>query len=145
MNSKSSTFDVYHAIPLYQPNGDNKTASYQLRKLFLAVSTDNSRLAELDSFTLQQCSGNNRIKLCRKGFSMTTDETLLCLSSLLYNYDIPSSRNCPVHSVLLPDAPRASYLADGMCHIISRDPILQVKMIAELMVHRSLKLNAKLV
>ena len=25
MNSKSSTFDVYHAIPLYQPNGDNKT------------------------------------------------------------------------------------------------------------------------
>ena len=128
MNSKSSTFDAYHAIPLYQPNGDNKTASlYQLQKPFLAVSTDNSRFAELDSSTLQQCSGNNRIKLCRKGFSTTTDETLLCLSSLLYNYDIPSLRNCPVHSVLLPDAPQAFYLADGMYHIISRDPILQVK------------------
>ena len=24
--SKSSTFDLYHAIPLYQPNGGNKTA-----------------------------------------------------------------------------------------------------------------------
>ena len=91
------------------------------------MSTDNSRFAELDSSTLQQCSGNNRIKLCRKGFSTTTDKTLLCLSSLLYNYDIPSLRNCPVHSVLLPDAPQAFYLADGMYHIISRDPILQVK------------------
>ena len=26
MISKSSTFDLYHAIPLYQPNGGNKTA-----------------------------------------------------------------------------------------------------------------------
>ena len=128
LNSKSSTFDVYHAIPLYQPNGENKTASlYQLQKPFLAVLTDNSRFAELDSSSLQQCSGNNRIKLCRKGFSTTTDKTLLCLSSLLYNYDIPSLRNSPVHSVLLPDAPQAFYLANGMYHIISRDPILQVK------------------
>ena len=128
MNSKSSTFDVYHTIPLYQSNGDNKTASlYQLRKPFLAASTDNSRFAELDSSTLQQCSGNNRIKLCRKGFSTTTDNTLLRLNSLLYNYDIPSLRNCPVHSVLPPDAPQAFYLADGMYHIISRDPILPVE------------------
>ena len=27
MNSKSSTFDIYHATPLYQPNNDEKTAS----------------------------------------------------------------------------------------------------------------------
>ena len=125
MNSKSSTFDVYHAIPLYRPNGDNKTASlYQPQKPFLAFSrfaaldscslTDNSRFAALDSSALQQCSGNNRIRLCRKGLSTTTDETRLCLSSLLYNYDIPSLRNCPVHSVLLPDAPQAFYLADAM-------------------------------
>ena len=128
MNSKSSTIDVYYAIPLYQPNGVNKTASlYHLQKPFKAVSTDNSHFAELDSSTIQQCSGNNRIKLCRKGFSTTTDKTLLCLSSLLYNYDIPSLRNCLVHSVLLLDAPQAFYLADGMYHIISRDPILQVK------------------
>ena len=128
MNSESSTLDVYHAIPLYQTNGVNKTTSlYQLQKPFSAVSTDNSRFAEFDSSTLQQCSGNNRIELCRKGFLTITDETLLCLSSLLYNYDIPSLRNCPVLSVLLRDAPQAFYLADGMYHIISRDPILQVK------------------
>ena len=55
MKSKSSTFDVYHAIPLYQPNGDNKTASlYQLEKPLLAVSTVYSRFAELDSSTKQQ-------------------------------------------------------------------------------------------
>ena len=88
---------------------------------------DNSRFAELDTCTLQQCSGNDRIKLCRKGFSTKTDEFLPCLSSLLYNYDIPSLRNCLVHSLLLSDAPQAFYLADGMYHIISRDPILQVK------------------
>ena len=84
MNSRSSTFAIYKAIPLYQPNGDNKTASiFTFSKPFLAVSTDNTRYAELDSSTLQQCSGNNRIKLCLKGFSTTTDETLLCLGSPL--------------------------------------------------------------
>ena len=35
VNSKSSTFNMYHATPLYQPNGDNKTASlFQLVKPF---------------------------------------------------------------------------------------------------------------
>ena len=32
-----------------------------------------------------------------------------------------------MESVLLPDAPQAFYLADGMYHIISRDPNLQMK------------------
>ena len=108
MNSNSSTFNVYHATPLYQPNGDNKTASlFQLPKPFLAVATDDSRYAELDSSTLQQCSGNNRIRLCRKCFSTTTDDTLLCLSSLTFDYAIPALCNCPANSVLLPDAPQA--------------------------------------
>ena len=67
MNSKSSTFNVYHATPLYQPNDDLTTASlYQLAQPFLAISTDNTQFAELGASTLQQCSGNNRIKLCRE-------------------------------------------------------------------------------
>ena len=128
MNSKSSTFDIYHATPLYQPNNDEKTASlYTFTNPFLAISTDNTRFAELGAHTLQQCSGNNRIKLCRKGFSTTTDETLLCLGSLFYNYDIPALRNCQVISVLLPDVPQAFCLADGMYHIISRTATLQFK------------------
>ena len=105
MNSNSSTFNVYHATPLYQPIGDNKTASlFQLAKPFLVVATDDSRYAKLDSSTLQQCSAKNRIRLCRKGFSTTTDDTLLCLSSLMFDYAIPALRNCPAKSVLLPDA-----------------------------------------
>ena len=128
MNSKSSNFDIYHATPLYQPNNDQKTASlYGFANPFLAISTDNTRFAELGANTLQQCSGNNRIRLCRKGFSTTTDETLLCLGSLFYNYNIPALRNCEVKSVLLPDAPQAFYLAEGMYHIISREPTLQIK------------------
>ena len=133
MNSKSSTFNVYHATPLYQPNGDNKTASLlQLPKPYLAVAEDDSRYAELDSSTLQQCSGNNRIRFCRKGFSTTTDDTLLCLSSLLFNYAIPALRNCPAVSVFLPDAPQAFYLAEALYHVISREPLLHLKNASDL-------------
>ena len=128
MISKSTTFDIYHAIPLYQPNNDEKTASlYTFTNPSLAISTDNRRFAELGAHTLQQCSGNHRIKLCRKSFSTATGETLLCLGSLFYNYDIPALRNCQVISVLLSDAPQAFNLADGMYHIISRTAMLQIK------------------
>ena len=128
MNSKSSTSNVYQATPLYQPNGDNKTASlFQLPQPFLAVATDDSRYAELDSSTLQQCSGNSRIRLCRKGFSTTTDDTLLNLSSLMFDYAIPALRNCPANSVLLPDATQTFYLAEGLYDVISREPLLHMK------------------
>ena len=128
MNSKSSTFDIYLATPLYQPNTDGDTASlYQFPNPFLAISTDNTQFAEMGASTLQQSSGNNRIKLRRKGFSTTTDETLLCLASLFYNYDVPSVRNCKVEPILLPDAPQAFYLADGMYHVVSRHPALRMK------------------
>ena len=121
MNSKSSTFDVYRAIPLHQANEDGTTASvYRFSHEFVAIATGNSQYAELSATTLNQCSGTNRIKLCRKGSSTTTDETLLCLTSPFYEYSIPAHRNCLVHSVLLPEAPQASYLADGLYHVISR-------------------------
>ena len=128
MNSKSSSFDIYLATPLYQPNVDGNTASlYQFPNPSSAISTDNTQFAELGAPTLQQCSGNNRLKQGRKGFSTTADETLLCLASLLYNYDVPSARNCKVESILLPDAPKAFYLSDGMYHVVSRHPALRMK------------------
>ena len=128
MNSKSSTFDVYLAIPLHQPNEDGTTASvYRFSHEFVAIATDNSQYAELSATTFSQCSGTNRIKLCRKGFSTTMDETLLCLTSLFHDYSIPALRNCLVDSVLLPEASQASYLADGLYHVISRTARLQVK------------------
>ena len=128
MNSKSSTFDIYLATTLYQPNADSDIASlYQFPNPFLAFATDNTQFAELGACTLQQCSGNNRIKLCCKGFSTTTDDILICLASLTYNYDVPSVRNCKVDSILLPDAPQSFYLADGMYHVVSRHPALPIK------------------
>ena len=128
MNSKSSTFDVYRAIPLHQPNEDGTTASvYHFSHEFMAIATDISQYFELSATTLSQCSLTNRLKLCLKGFSTTTDETLLRLTSLFYEYSIPALRNCLVHSVLLTDAPQASYLADGFYHVISRTARLQVK------------------
>ena len=128
MNSKSATYNVFQAEPLYQPNDDGKMASvYQFPKPYVAIATDNTNFAELAASTLQQCTGSNRIKLCRKGFSTTTDETLLCLTSLYFNQDIPALRNCPVSSVLLPDAPHAIYLANGVYHLISRRPTMDIK------------------
>ena len=128
MNSKSATYNVFQAEPLYQPNDDGKTASvYQFPKPYVAIATDNTNFAELAASTLQQCTGSNRIKLCRKGFSTTTDETLLCLTSLYFNQDIPALRNCPVSSVLLPEAPQAIYLANGVYHLISRHPTIDIK------------------
>ena len=67
MNSKSTTYNVFQAEPLYQTNDDGKTASvYQFPKLYVAIATDNTNFAELAASTLQQCTGSNRIKLCRK-------------------------------------------------------------------------------
>ena len=128
MNSKSATYNVFQAEPLYQRNDDGKTASvYQFPKPYVAIATDNTNFAELAASTLQQCTGSNRIKLCRNGFSTTTDETLLSLTSLYFNQDILALRNCPVSSVLLPEAPQATYLADGVYHLISRYPTIDIK------------------
>ena len=128
MNSKSATYNVFQAEPLYQPNDDCKTASvYQFPKLYVAIATDSTNFAELAASTLQQCTGKNRIKLCRKDFSTTTDEMLLCLTSLYFNEDIPALRNCPVSCVLLPEAPQAIYLANGVYHLISRKPTMDIK------------------
>ena len=76
---------------------------------------------------MQQYSVNNPIKLYRKCFSRTTDETLLCLDSLFYNYDIRDFRNCQVVAVVLLDALQAFYLANCMYHIISCTGTLRYK------------------
>ena len=88
MNSKSATYSVFQAERLYQPNDDGNMASaHQFPKPYVAISIDNSYFAGLAASTLQQCTGRSRIKLCRKGFSTTTDETILCLTSLHFNRD----------------------------------------------------------
>ena len=115
--SKSSGLDVYRFILLHQPNNDGTTALvYRFSYEIVAIATDNSKYAELSATTFSQWSNY----FCRKGFSTTTVETLLCLTSLFYEYSIPALRNCSVDSVLLPEAPQASYLADGLYHVISR-------------------------
>ena len=94
MNSKSATNHVFQAEPLYQPNDDGKTeAVYQFPNPYFAIATDNNNLAELSASTLQQCTGSNRVKLCRKGFSTTTDELSFCLTSLYFKQDIAAIRN----------------------------------------------------
>ena len=127
-NSKSATYNVLQAEPLYQPNEDGKMASiYQFTKPYVTIATDNTNFAELAASTLQQCTGSNPIKLCRKGFSTTTHETLLCLTSLYFNQDILAFRNCLVSFILLPEAPQAIYLANGVYHLISCNPTMDIK------------------
>ena len=128
INSKSATYNVFQAERLYQPNDDGKTASvYQFPKTYVEIAKDNTNFAELAASTLQQYTGRTRITLCRKGFSTTTDGTLLCLTSLNFNQDIPALRNCSVSSVLLQEAPQAIYLANGVYRLISRHPTINIK------------------
>ena len=87
---------------------------------FLAIATDNSQVAEVGATNFNQCSGTNCNKLCQKGFSTSTVEALLCLTSLFYDNSIPAVRNCLVDSVLLPKAPQAFHLAEGLYRVISR-------------------------
>ena len=127
INRKSATFNNLRAIPFQQPNEDGSTASlYQFRHDYLAIATDKSRYAELSVATIQQCFGTNRIKLCR--FSTTTNVTSLCLTSVFQLshscYSKLSALRNHVESVPLPDAPQASYLADGFYHVISRNSYL---------------------
>ena len=105
MKTKTGTYNVFQAESFYQPNDDGRTASfYHFPKPYVPIATDNTNFAELAVSTLQQFTKSNRIKLCRKGLSTTTDETLLCLTSLYFDQDIPALRNCPVSSVFLPEA-----------------------------------------
>ena len=64
-----SHFFVYHETPFFQPNAKKDTASlYQFPNIFLAIPTDNTQFVELGASSLRQCSGNNRIRLCRESF-----------------------------------------------------------------------------
>ena len=45
----------------------------------------------------------------------------------MFDYAIPELRSGPANSVLLPDAPQAFYLAEGLYQIISREPLLHMK------------------
>ena len=50
----------------------------------------------------------------------------------MFIYAIPALRNCPAVSVLLPDAPQASYLAEGLYHVVSREPLFHLKNASDL-------------
>ena len=50
----------------------------------------------------------------------------------MFNYAILALRNCSAVSVLLPDAPQAFYLAEGLYHVISREPLLHLKNASDL-------------
>ena len=71
--------------------------------------------------------GKTPNKLWRKGFWIATDETLFCLTSLIFNQDIPALRNFRGSSVLLLQTPHPIYLANGVYHFISRNPAMDIK------------------
>ena len=65
MNSKSSTFDVYRAIPLRQPNKNGTTTSVlHFFQEIVALAIANPQYVVLSSTTFNYCSGTNHIKLC---------------------------------------------------------------------------------
>ena len=127
-NSESSTFDVNRATAWHQPNGNGTVALvYHFFHESMAIATDNSQYSELGATTLNNCSGTNRIKLCRNYFSNTTDEIFLCMRYLFYEYKIPAPLNCLVDSVFLLEALQGFHLAHGLHHGISGTAPIHVK------------------
>ena len=59
MNSKSTTYNVFHAKSLYQPNEDSKTASVYYFPKTYGIATDNTNFPDLAAPTLQQCTGSH--------------------------------------------------------------------------------------
>ena len=84
----------------------------------MAIATDNSQYAELSATTLNKGSGKNRFKLDWKGFLSTTDESLLCITSVFNQYSILALHNCLVGSLLFPEAPQDWDLVHGLYHVI---------------------------
>ena len=61
MTTKSSTFDVYRAIPLHQPNEDGTISSvYHSSHEFLAIATNNPQYTELSATTYPQSTFWNK-------------------------------------------------------------------------------------
>ena len=78
MLSKSATINSVRAVSLYPHNENDSTVSlHQFRHESLAITKDESQHCEIGVPTLEQNSGTNRIKLCRKKFNTTTDVYLL--------------------------------------------------------------------
>ena len=118
----------FQAEPLYQPNEDGKTASaYHFPKPYVTSATDHTNFAELAAPTPEHFIRSNRFKLCHKGLSTAMDETLLCLTPLYFNQDIPALRSFPVSFVLLLEDPQAIYSANGVYHRISRNPTMDIQ------------------
>ena len=119
MNFKSAMLNILCALTLNQLNEDVSTASrYQFRHGYLAFASDCSPYAKLGSATSKQKSGTNRTKFCGKQFFITSDVTLLNLTSLYYNFSVPSLLNCHVESVVLTKTPQVFYPADALHHVI---------------------------
>ena len=123
MNSKSSNINVFYAIPLYHVLCDNRAASlFKVTKMFLGVADDNSHDSELDCSALHQCSSDySLIRFCHRGFSTPIGNTLLCLSSLIFDYANPALWNCVAIPVSLNDTRRDFRLAERLYHVISRN------------------------
>ena len=86
LNSKTATYNIFQAETLHQPEDDGTTGSvYQFLKPYVVIATDDTNLAEVSAPTLQQGTDSNQIKVCRKSFSTSTDETPICLTSLYFN------------------------------------------------------------
>ena len=128
MHSILFTFDVYCVFRLNQPNEEKRTVSvYHLSHELVAMATDISQNAELVVATLHWRSGRNLDKLCPRIFSTTSVETCLWFTLLFSEYSIPSLRTCLVDSVMLPEAPQASFLSVNLYHLRTRTSGLQVR------------------
>ena len=132
MNSKSATYNVFQAEPLYHTNNNGKTAAvHQFLKPYIAIATDNTNFAELAASTLQECTGsaasNCASNCAAKAFRLLLMKRFFVSRRCILIKRYQHSENCPVSSVLLPEAPQAIYLANGVYEFLSHNPTVDIK------------------
>ena len=107
--------DAYKAIPLPQPiKNTTMAANLKLERNYLIVSRREESYAEMKSEEYMSCLGTQLLILCTKPVALLSAQNQLCLTSLLYNYEVAALKTCTREVTELPILPTAIYLGNSM-------------------------------
>ena len=95
--------DAYKAIPLPQPFKNTTTAAtLKVERNYLIVSRREESYDEMKSEEYLSCMGTQLLILCTKPVALVSVQDQLCLTSILYNHEVPALKTCTQELTELP-------------------------------------------
>ena len=126
MNSKSATYNVFQALRInpmmtarQHPFTNSRNPTSRSQQTTTSRSSQRQRYNNELVVIESNCAAKALRLLPMKRYS--------ALRRCIIDQDIPVFRSCPVSSVLLPEAPQAIHLANGVYYLISRNPTKDIK------------------